>query len=879
MKVADIRHEKDLHTLSFSDLFYEIYGEPNGEAIAMKIIRLIMPDFDDVYREGRIEAAQYSRLLDHLTYARLKRSLYSRSLYSRAGGDLYYSHLAFEQWASDLVMDSYGSHFERLFNEGNFETICNALYKEYTDERSPEEGEKRHHYLIATLVKDEERYNEFCEKLRSKISYLATKALRTNKVIKGLFLLPKLKSDQELIIFFGHNFGATFNSVDAYSGLLYASEFFDFDGVTLSSLVSRFEVDEIEAAKQAEAKEREERAQRKAERKKSEQYNSAIKTLENGSYESAYRMFCELGDYRNAKSKAEEAKAKYEEEARIDSIRSSIRAEASKIMQPVIVKDWHRPCEHRVSWRILDVDVSLGRALMITEECIGNRSWGRGTWSECSLRKWLNEEFYSSLPEEVRVRVATTKVQDINANKTVGDKVFILSVDEVHKYFRGESVRRCRNAGEMYSSSWWMRELSPDKMESSVRVVDEYGKDGAELLCSGRREDPPTRDGYSLSTAVRPALWVQTGLDDAALSQRRSEEKLVSSYALAKQSMYGGDYKKARDEFGELGDYKDSKSLADLCSKGVFFAKATELMDSAKTEREFREAIAGFEKAGDFYLCTEDGYRRLCATESKAQCEKLAKIAMLSESLIKLADMRPAKPSAELPEEEIVKCLERERRDMQEELNGLGLFKGKEKQSLREGIEKKSDEIRDAVSQAEKARKAAEARYEKKHAEYKKHVKSFIAMIKIGDEINVGGSNRTMNRSKKPWPYTWRVQAVEGDQILLVLSQHTRYHDKIESVNWVNCALRSETIASMLRDHFTEAEKSLLKKVSHSGVSDLIFTPSKQEIARFGLKDTWLRGSVNNRGLAPYAYGTGYISSEKCTESKTVKLLAWLDFS
>ena len=873
MKAADIKYEKDLHTLSFSDLFYEIYSEPNGEAIAMKIIRSIMPDFDDVYREGRIEAAKYSRLLAHLSNVRLQ-----RSLYSRVSGNIH-SRLAFpEQWGADLVMDSYGSFFERLFSEGGFEAVCDALYKEFTDEKSSEKGESRHHYLISVFVKDEGRYDEFCEKLRNKISYLATKALRTNKVIKGLFLLPKLKSDQELIIFFGHNFGTTFNSVDAYSGLLYASEYFDFDGEALASLTSKFEADEIEAAEQAEAKEREERAQRKAERKKSEQYNKAIRLLENGSYESAYNAFCELGDYHDAKSKAEEAKAKQEHKARIDAMRSSIQAEALRIMKPIAVKDEYGSDERFVSWMVLDVDISLGKALMITSECIGNRRWGHGTWSECSLRKWLNEEFYSSLSEEVRVRVATTKVRDIDTNKIVNDKVFILSIDEVHEYFEDQHARCCCNVGEKHPTCWWMRGLSSSKEEPGVRVVDKDGRTDAEYLYFSKWKEPPVSWGNSSNTAVRPALWVQTILDNKTLMRRRSEEKLVSLYALAKQLMYDGNYKQACDKFRKLGDYKDSKSFADLCSKGVFFAKATKLMNTAKTEEDYRKAISDFEKAGNFYFYTENGLRRLSAMESKSQCEKLAKIAMLSESLIKLADVRPTKPSSELPEERIVKCLERERRDMQEELKGLGFFRGKEKQILRERIEKKSDEIRDAVLQAKIARKAAEEGYEKKLSEYKTHVKNFVSIIKQYDEINFGGLNRTMSHSKKPRPYTWTVREVDGDQILLVLNEYAQYHNKSEPVDWASCALRNRTIASMLRDHFTEAEKSLLKKVSHSGVSDFIFTPSKQEIARFGLKGTWLRGSVNDRGLAPYAYN-GYISSEKCTESKTAKLLMWLDLS
>lgn len=882
MELSDIKREKDLHKLSFADLFYEIYDEPNGESIAMGIIRLIMPDFDDVYKEGRIEAAKYERFRKHLSDARFR-----RSMYSRVSGDDSFSWLFFrEQWLNDIGMDIYGESIERIFNEGSFETVCDSLYKKFADAKTPEGGGKQRHFLFDAFVKDEKRYEDFRENLERKINDLATGALASSKIIKGLFLLPKLESDQELIIFFGNNFSATFNSVDAYTGLLYASEYFDFDGEILSSLTSDFSEEEIKAAEIVEtsrvAKEREEKAKREEERKRSEQYSNAVKAFDNGCYESAYESFCELGDYREAKAKAAEAKVKWDEKTRIDRMRS----EASKYMQPIMVKGKNGSGEYRVPWRILDVDADLGRVLMITEVCIGDRPWGHGTWSVCSLRKWLNEEFYSSLPEEARIRVATTTVRDIDADKIVEDRIFILSVDEVHKYFRDQRARRCSIAGEKSPSMWWMRNLSTGKIED-VRVVDKAGDASSYNVTAlnyfrgyyyDKRVDSPTMEGNSSITAVRPALWIQTGLDDAAIAKRQSEESLVSAYAFAKEAMYEGDYKKARDEFRKLGDFKDSKSLANLCSKGIFFAEATELMNNAKTEKDFRAAIAKFEKADDFYLSKEGSHSSLSALSSKTRCEELAGIAMLSEALIKLAGGKPSKPSSELYEERRAKSLEKEKQGMQQELSRLGFFKGKEKQLLLEKIEKKEAEIREAVLRAEKARKAANEQYNKARADYMKRVKSFIAMLKVGDGIHLG-SNRIWRG--KPCPYTWRAQKIESDQVLIVLlGRDTQYHDKEESVDWASCALRKKTIAEMLSDHFTKAEKSLLKKVSHDGVSDFIFAPSEQEIDRYDLTpETWLRGSTSDCGQAPYLCYNGSVKTRDCTREGYVTLLAWLDFS
>ena len=623
MELSDIKREKDLHKLSFADLFYEIYDEPNGESIAMGIIRLIMPDFDDVYKEGRVEAAKYERFREHLSDAR-----FGRSMYSRVSGDGFSSWLLFrDQWRNDHVMDICGGSIERLFNEGSFEKVCDALYKEFADAKNPEGGGKQRHFLIDAFVKDEKRYEDFRESLERKINDLATGALASSKIIKGLFLLPKLESDQELIIFFGNNFSATFNSVDAYTGLLYASEYFDFDGEILSSLTSDFSEEEIKAAEIAEtswvAKEREEKAKREEERKRSEQYNIAIKAFDNGRYESAYESFCELGDYLEAKAKAAEAKVKWDEKTRIDRMRSA-------------------------------------------------------------------------------------------------------------------------------------------------------------------------------------------------------------QYNIAIKAFDNGRYESAYESFCELGDYLEAKAKA---------------------------------------------------AEAKVKWDEKTRIdRMRSEALIKLAGGKPSKPSSELYEERRAKSLEKEKQSMQQELSRLGFFKGKEKRLLLEKIEKKEAEIREAVLRAEKARKAANEQYNEAQADYMKRVKSFIAMLKVGDEINLGSNGIWRG---KPCPYTWRAQKIESDQVLIVLRRWgTQYHDKEESVDWASCALRKKTIAEMLSDHFTKIEKSLLKKVSHDGVSDFIFAPSEQEINRYGLElETWLRGSTSDRGWAPYLCHNGSVITRDCTKEDYVTLLAWLDFS
>ena len=675
MELSDIKREKDLHKLSFADLFYEIYDEPNGESIAMGIIRLIMPDFDDVYKEGRVEAAKYERFRKHLLDA-----CFESLMYSHLNGGCFSYCLFHNQWIYDHEMRP----IERLFNEGSFETVCDALYTEFAHAKNPEGEGRRWHSLIDALVEDEKRYEDFRENLERKINALATGALASSKIIKGLFLLPKLESDQELIVFFGNNFSASFNSADAYTGLLYASEYFDFDGEILSSLTSNFSEEEIKAAEIAEtsriAKEREEKAKREEERKRSEQYNNAIKAFDNGRYESAYKSFCELGDYREAKAKAAEAKVKWDEKTRIDRMRCA---------------------QYNIAIKAFD-----------------NGRYESAYKSFCELGDY----------REAKAKAAEAKVK-------------------------------------------WDEKTRIDRMR-------------------------------------------------------------CAQYNIAIKAFDNGRYESAYKSFCELGDYREAKAKA---------------------------------------------------AEAKVKWDEKTRIdRMRSEALIKLAGGKPSKPSSELYEERRAKSLEKEKQGMQQELSRLGFFKGKEKRLLLEKIEKKEAEIREAVLRAEKARKAANEQYNKARADYMKRVKSFIAMLKVGDEINLGSNGIWQG---KPCPYTWRVQKIESDQVLIVLLHLlcTQYHDKEESVDWASCALRKKTIAEMLSDHFTKAEKSLLKKVSHDGVSDFIFAPSEQEINRYGLEIgryglEWLRGSTSDRGRAPI-FDNGSVTTSDCTEEYFVTLLAWLDFS
>jgi len=92
-------------------------------------------------------------------------------------------------------------------------------------------------------------------------------------------------------------------------------------------------------------------------------------------------------------------------------------------------------------WRVLDVQGD--KALIITEDIVESRHYNdvpaNITWETCTLREYLNTEFLDKL-DSSRITEATNVNPDnkwfgtSGGNDTV-DKVFLLSIGEVVKYF------------------------------------------------------------------------------------------------------------------------------------------------------------------------------------------------------------------------------------------------------------------------------------------------------------------------------------------------------------------------------------------------------------------------------------------------------------
>lgn len=99
-----------------------------------------------------------------------------------------------------------------------------------------------------------------------------------------------------------------------------------------------------------------------------------------------------------------------------------------------------------IEWEILDV--KNGKLLVISRYILDVKRYNEKvkfvTWETCTLRKWLNKDFYNSaFKAGEKKKIVKTKISNpdnklygTDGGKNTKDRIFCLSVDEILKYYR-----------------------------------------------------------------------------------------------------------------------------------------------------------------------------------------------------------------------------------------------------------------------------------------------------------------------------------------------------------------------------------------------------------------------------------------------------------
>ncbi|MBQ6846435.1 MAG: hypothetical protein IJO61_04820 [Oscillospiraceae bacterium] len=180
-----------------------------------------------------------------------------------------------------------------------------------------------------------------------------------------------------------------------------------------------------------------------------------------------------------------------------------------------------------IRWRILEEND--GEMLVVSEKGLDAKSYNEEyvpvTWETCTLRTWLNEEFYNeafSDDEKQMIKKVTLTNDDgglytrVDGGNDTEDKVFLLSLSEVEKYFGSNEDRICETTDYAMKNSthystegilpcvWWLR--TPG---DAGRLVAMVSIDGNLDRYGGTVCRPQYTTYLAPGDIVRPAMWIK----------------------------------------------------------------------------------------------------------------------------------------------------------------------------------------------------------------------------------------------------------------------------------------------------------------------------------------------------------------------------------
>ena len=171
----------------------------------------------------------------------------------------------------------------------------------------------------------------------------------------------------------------------------------------------------------------------------------------------------------------------------------------------------------KISWIVLERDKD--RVLAVSEYALDcqpyNKNYAELTWETCSLRRWMNDAFLNaaftadeqSLILTARVNADKNPEEDnSDPGKAAEDRVFLLSIKEIGRYFDSDYARFCKPTAyaveqgckvypDIKTCWWWTRTPGCD----NYYVTDVRGDGSFNYIGSDADRD---------YLCVRPAIWI-----------------------------------------------------------------------------------------------------------------------------------------------------------------------------------------------------------------------------------------------------------------------------------------------------------------------------------------------------------------------------------
>jgi len=168
-----------------------------------------------------------------------------------------------------------------------------------------------------------------------------------------------------------------------------------------------------------------------------------------------------------------------------------------------------------IEWTVIDENEN-GK-LLLSNKAIDGRNYndkygGATTWEKCSLRKWLNNDFYDqAFSSDEKGKILLTKIQNpdnqvygTDGGKDTEDHIFLLSADEAKKYLVSDTSRKLTPSA--YARSQGIKEMN-GYCNWYLRTPGQYGNWVAVVHANGEVSE----GGYFAfdgEYGVRPAMWI-----------------------------------------------------------------------------------------------------------------------------------------------------------------------------------------------------------------------------------------------------------------------------------------------------------------------------------------------------------------------------------
>ncbi len=252
-------------------------------------------------------------------------------------------------------------------------------------------------------------------------------------------------------------------------------------------------------------------------------YAAAETALAFGDKQGAIDLFASLENYKDSSQRANElAFSMQEDEGLMQRLKGAKPGDTIKFgryEQDNLMQNGTEP----ISWLVLAE--KNGRLLLLSQYVLDvgsfNEKGGNTNWAGCSLRRWLNDEFFSAAFDEHEAYLVVKSKVESSSNPATGtpggpdtnDRVFVLGyndliwvaengaddiIDGLYASPTIYAAARGAKKHQQYSTCcWWMR--TPGNDRATVMYIDMGG--------SPLHVYRPDKPDYG----IRPAIWVFAG--------------------------------------------------------------------------------------------------------------------------------------------------------------------------------------------------------------------------------------------------------------------------------------------------------------------------------------------------------------------------------